>query len=444
MKIKQQLEDFRVRELLQPDFLVESGPWRMYRVTKRKLTSMQAAQVLAHAAGAAAGEVRMAGLKDRQGITVQFMALRGGREVRLREKDLRIESVGFARSELSSSASAGNAFEIIVRGLSAEELDTLRTSLPVVRESGLVHYFDDQRFGNLRYGQGWIALDLIHGKHEKALRRLLTAGSGADDERNESFKSALDRNWGDWTACREIAGKFREHHSVFTYLKSHRDDFRGAFFHVSSRLRLIHLYAFQSHIWNRAVCAYVRRVTKPAERLELLSAEGPLAFPTRPFVPEPGMQTFRLPGPRLEAVRHPVQRELLEEALAAERLVAAQFQIEGVSGFQLKGEDRPLVVHASHMRVRPPEADPLNRGLRSVRLRFELPRGAYATLVVRRLLARPWEGVAREETRGTPPFRARPPASSKRRPPGPPREPRQERAQALRPRGPRRAKKSAK
>ncbi len=444
MKIKQQLEDFRVRELLLPDFLVESGPWRVYRVSKRKLTSMQAAQVLAHAAGASAGDVRMAGLKDRQGITVQYMALRAGREVRLREKDLRIENVGFARSELSSSASAGNAFEIIVRGLSAEELDTLRTSLPVVRESGLIHYFDDQRFGNLRYGQGWIALDLIHGKHEKALRRLLTAGSGADDERNESFKSALDRNWGDWTACREIAGKFREHHSVFTYLKSHRDDFRGAFFHVSSRLRLIHLYAFQSHIWNRAVCAYVRRITKPDERLELLSAEGPLVFPKGPFVPEAGMQTFRLPGPRLEDVQHPLQRELLEEALATERLVADQFHIEGVSGFQLKGEDRPLLVRASHMRVRPPEPDSLNRGLRSVRLRFELPRGAYATLVVRRLLARPWEGVAREESRGVPPHRARSAAPKKRAPAAKPSERGHERSRPRRPRDPQRASKSAK
>ena len=44
MRIKQRLDDFRVRELLAPDFLQERGEYRVYRVTKRKLTSLEAAR----------------------------------------------------------------------------------------------------------------------------------------------------------------------------------------------------------------------------------------------------------------------------------------------------------------------------------------------------------------------------------------------------------------
>jgi tRNA pseudouridine13 synthase len=388
-RIKQRSEDFRVRELLGEGVLGGEGRWRVYQVIKRRLTSIEAAERLADLAGVQAGEVSMAGMKDRQGITVQHMAVEAGRQVTWRSDDLRIESVGFARDALSPKDSAGNSFEIVVRGLERGEIDRLRANLPLVRELGVVNYFDDQRFGNLRHGQGWIALDLMRGEHEAALKALLCATSRHDDQKHAAFKAALARTWGDWGACRDVAGRFGAHHSVFEHLKRSPHDFAGAFAHISTRLRLIHLYAFQSHVWNRAVAAWVRERSAPAERLVAEGLEGPLVFPAARIAPEPAWNgSFRLPGPRLEDVSDPAQRALLEDSLAAERLVPASFSVEGVSGFQLKGEDRALFVVPRHLRVRPSDPDPLNRGLRLVKLRFELPRGAYATLVVKRLLVR--------------------------------------------------------
>lgn len=388
-RIKQRSEDFRVRELLEDGVLGGEGRWRVYQVIKRRLTSIEAAERLADLAGAQAGAVSMAGLKDRQGITVQHMALEGGRQVSWRGDDLRIESVGFAREPLVPQASTGNAFEIVVRGLDRAEIDRLRANLPLVRELGVVNYFDDQRFGNLRHGQGWIALQLLRGEQEAALKALLAAPSPHDDRKHAAFKAALTRTWGDWGACRDVAGRFGAHHSVFEHLKRSPDDFAGAFAHVSTRLRLIHLYALQSHLWNRAVAAWVRERTAPDGRVITEGLEGPLVFPAQRIALDPAWNgTFRLPGPRLGDVSDPVQRALLEDSLASERLVAAAFSVEGVSGFQLKGEDRALFVVPRHLRVRPSEEDALNRGLRLVKLRFELPRGSYATLVVKRLLVR--------------------------------------------------------
>ena len=83
MKLKQRVGDFRVRELLRRDYLAQDGEHRVYRVTKRKLTSDEAARALAQEAGVDAAEVQLAGLKDRQGLTVQYMSLARGREVHL-------------------------------------------------------------------------------------------------------------------------------------------------------------------------------------------------------------------------------------------------------------------------------------------------------------------------------------------------------------------------
>lgn len=388
MKIKQRLEDFRVRELLRPDYVVASGEWRVYRVTKKKLTSLDAAAALAREAGVPAGDVSMAGFKDRQGVTVQHMALHRGREVLVAERDLKIESIGFAESELSSRDSDGNAFELVVRGLDGNDLSTLRANITTVREHGVLNYFDEQRFGNLRHGQGWIALELLHGRQEQALRQLVASPSVADDPQSKAFKTALNHAWGDWAECRDVAGRFGQHHSVFEHLKKNPGDFAGAFFHVASRVRLIHLYAYQSHLWNRAVANLVRARTERAERVVVESEEGPLVYPLeRAKLADLGGR-FRLPGPRLEDVTNADQRRALEEVLSRDQVAAADFDIRGVSGFQLKGEDRELWVTPAHLRVRPAEPDQENPPFSAVKLRFELPRGAYATLVVRRLLAR--------------------------------------------------------
>ncbi|HVQ23822.1 MAG TPA: tRNA pseudouridine(13) synthase TruD, partial [Planctomycetota bacterium] len=102
MKLKQRVGDFRVRELLRRDYLAPEGEHRVYRVTKRKLDSEEAARALASEAGVEHGEVRIAGLKDRQGLTIQYMSLARGREVHLQTSELRVEPVGFAHTPLES------------------------------------------------------------------------------------------------------------------------------------------------------------------------------------------------------------------------------------------------------------------------------------------------------------------------------------------------------
>lgn len=382
--IKLKPQDFRVKELLDPEYLRPSGKHRVYRVKKRKRTSLEAASVLADLVGVPASEVGMAGLKDRQAVTLQYMSVPSRREVHFNESDLVIEPAGFASEPLSSAHSLGNGFEITVRGIRPRELSELGAHIEAVREHGVVNYFGDQRFGNLRFGQGWIARDLVQGNHERALKNLICSVSEQDDEIHARFKHAFSRAWGEWRECREIAGKFGSFHSVFEHLARTPDDFAGAFTFVSSRLRLIHLYAWQSHLWNRTVANYVREVTPKKELLWVDALEGRLAFAKGTLPVDPAMgNNWRLPGPRLEDVTAPRVRELYKAALELEGVAPEQFSIEGVSGFQLKGEDRDLLIRPRKLKAEPDGFD--REGLPKHRVCFELPRGSYATMVLARL-----------------------------------------------------------
>jgi len=415
VKLKHRVGDFLVRELLAPGYLVERGDYRVYRVTKRKLTTPEAIEVLAREAGVQPADVGIAGFKDRQGVTIQYMSVAGGKPVSLHSQELKIDAAGFALEELTGDASRGNSFELNVRDLTRADLKRLRERLPVVRAHGLINYFDDQRFGNLTYRQGWIAKELMLGNNEGALRRLLTATGPHEHDRYLRFKRELDRSWGDWRTCRDLAGKYGSHHSVFEHLGKNPEDFAGAFQFISSRMRLIHLYAWQSHLWNRAVADLARAHLPVEQRILVDCEEGVLVHHAGALPPSLAEHaSFRLPGEGLEDVTDPEERDLLEDALAHERMVPDQLRIEHVSGFRMKGEDRPLFVIPQHMRVRPPEEDPTSRGMSSVRIRFELPRGSYATLVVKRLVARSPEELEKERSRRAAATGARGPAGAEK------------------------------
>ena len=390
MKLKTRPGDFRVRELLRPDVLGEKGEHRVYRVTKRKLTSPEAARELARAAGVEVGDVSMAGLKDRQGITIQHMSIPGGAQVAIEDPELRIDYVGRSEDPISSEHSDGNAFEICVRDLDRSQLEYLRRNLEVVRRYGVPNYFDEQRFGNLAFNQGWVARELMLGRAEQALRQLLVGEGEYEREESLRFKRGLTERWGNFEACRDLAQKAGQHRSIFEHLVDHPGDFRGAFRYVASRVRLIHLYAYQSHLWNRAVTERLRGGLSVERRLVVDSVEGPLVCHGEELPEGVSLEdTFRLPAAGLEDVADKTQRDLLSDVLASEGLAEGQFEVQGVEGFALKGEDRPMFCVPRHLRVRPAEEDREYRGSHMVKLRFELPRGAYATLVVRRLLAQP-------------------------------------------------------
>jgi len=394
VKLKVRPTDFKVTERLLPEVLESSGPHRLYRVRKEKLTSMEAATELANLVGVTPADISMAGLKDRQGVTTQYMSIERGPSVSVQQRALGIQTVGWTAAPLDSSASIGNEFGIVVRDLDGADCDRVRDALDPVREHGLPNYFDEQRFGNVRHGQGWIVLDLVQGDVSGALQRLIASPSPYEPPAKRGLKDALWRSWGNWSACRSIAGKLGRYHSVFEHLKRYGDDFAGAFGRVGTRERLIHLYAFQSHLWNRALALWIDEHC--ADRFGLPGIEGRLSLPKGELpLPAHWHESLVLPGERLDGVEDPEQRALFERVLEGMELRPEDLQLPDVPGFQLKPEPRPVIVRPMDLRVRPAEQDNEFRGRKMLRLSFGLPRGAYATMVLRRLVGPESRGVER-------------------------------------------------
>lgn len=413
MKIKQRPEDFVVREgyRFQPE---AQGPVWVYRMDKQKVSTLQALERIAKDFAVRRRDLSVCGLKDKQGRTEQLVGVLGGAlgesEV-LQSGDLRLKLIGRTAQPLSSGNISANRFEVTVRDLSPAEAARVPESVAEVQRVGVVNYFDSQRFGFLKHGQGFIAKDLLRGRWEAALKAYLATPSELDRSDDAKVKAFWRDHWGEWQLrAPQEAGK--RYAPLLRRLREDPKDFRGAFLHIDRRIRTMALFELQSFVWNEGVKRYLAACIPGAEMIGLRYQAGALTFPralSRELRDALWSRTFPLLAPD-STFDDPLLRESALGALRAQGLELRDLQVPDTRQLFFKHEERPLFVVPGRLRVNEPRPDELNRGRLKVNLSFTLPPGAYATLVVRRTLwyaleagrevppGRPW-GKPAEEAR---------------------------------------------
>ncbi|MGZ6126499.1 MAG: tRNA pseudouridine(13) synthase TruD [Myxococcales bacterium] len=401
MKIKQRPEDFVVREgyRFEPE---REGPVWVYRMDKQKVSTLQALERISKDFAVRRRDLSVCGLKDKQGRTEQLVGVLGGAlgdsEV-VQSGDLRLKLIGRAAQPLSSANISANRFEVTVRDLSAAEAARVPESVAEVQRVGVVNYFDSQRFGFLKHGQGFIAKELVRGRWEAALKAFLATPSELDRSDDAKVKAFWRDHWGEWQLrAPQDAGK--RYAPVLRRLREDPTDFRGAFLHIDRRIRTMALFELQSYVWNEGVKRYLAACIPAAELIGLRYQAGALMFPralSRELRDRLWPKTFPLLAPE-STFTDPLVRDCALGALRAQGLTLADLRVPETPNLFFRHEERPLFVVPGKLRVNQPRSDELNRGRMKVNLSFTLPPGAYASLVVRRLM-----GFALESARSQTP-----------------------------------------
>ena len=110
-----------------------------------------------------------------------------------------------------------------------------------------------------------------------------------------------------------------------------------------------------------------------------------MSFPAAEHLPAPWRE-LSLPMFAPTTTFHQPWAEVAEEVIAAEGISLADLRIPGLRRPAFGEAPRPLIVAAGSFTISSPEPDEMGRPNRLKRtLRFELPRGAYATVVLRAL-----------------------------------------------------------
>lgn len=386
MKLKQKPEDFTVTESWRFD---ESprGEWRVYAMDKQKLSTFEAIERIARAFDLPRTRFSFCGLKDKQGRTRQLIAVRGA-DVDMQAPDLRLKFLGRTRAPLSAANTTSNRFGVTIRALTREQTAQLPAAVADVNRLGVINYFDSQRFGSLKHGQGFIAKRLIEGDFEGALHSYLATPSMLDKTYDAKIKAFWRDHWGDWKLRCTIPGAER-YEPLLRVLRRDPEDFLGAFLRIDPKYRALLVFTYQSYLWNESVRRYLMALLPGQSLIALDYQAGKLLFPremTREQLEDLHRTAFPLLAPETK-IADPRIKRAVDWVLGRERLTLGALRIPGTDQIFFRHEERPIAIHPGHLLLGPARPDELNAGLQKIYLAFTLPPGAYATLTVRRLFS---------------------------------------------------------
>lgn len=414
MTLRRTPDDFLVEEQPTPEYLggllaapSAAAALAVYRLEKSQLTTPHAAQLLAAALKVRNNAVEYAGLKDKHARTAQLVTVG---TATLADAALLPDScsgpkwsarrIGWSAKAIDASAIAANRFRIVVRDVRAEQDAAMRfraSLLSTGRGSlSVVNYFGAQRFGSARHGEGWIARELIAGRFENALRLAIATPSRKDTGVTRTFTRMLAAGWGEaggWARLARELPRCPEKKAIerLAFMASRRTDpidergFREAFVALPYFLQQLYVEAYQSHLWNETARRLISRTVPTSAVLKADDDFGQMLFPAFAAAYQ-GLRELTLPLVAPDTKPVDPWKTDLEAVLAEEHLALPDLKIPGLRRPFFGEAMRPLFVEAQNFSLGPAEPDELSRSkARKVTVSFELPRGAYATVVLRAL-----------------------------------------------------------
>ncbi|MBX9677645.1 MAG: tRNA pseudouridine(13) synthase TruD [Gemmataceae bacterium] len=385
MKVKQHPDDFVVNEKTHvvPD---QAGAFAFYRLEKTGWTTPDALSVVRRRWNIVPQRLSYGGLKDRHAQTTQHFTIWRGPQRQLSQKGIRVEYLGQIEQPFDSRDIAANGFRLTLRNLSDEQSATAIQALPELKDYGVPNYFDDQRFGSVGGENDFVAKHMVLGNFETALKTALTAPYAFDRAEQKKEKAILREHWGDWPRCKEQLPRSHAR-SLTDYLVSHPADFRGAIARMRPELRGLYLSAYQSHLWNRMLALWLRE-TIPADRLvEVGLRLGDLPMHRGLTAEQIDMlRDTQLPLPTARQRWNDLdpRRQVYDQALQEDGISQDQLKIRGLRDlFFSKGER--AVLNLPRDLTWEFADDDAHAGRKKLILSFELNRGSYATLLIKRL-----------------------------------------------------------
>jgi tRNA pseudouridine13 synthase len=380
--IKETPEDFLVAEI--PLYPAEgAGEHTFAAIEKRGVTTLEALRRIARALDIPERDIGYAGMKDAKGVTRQTFSIPRHTPERLLALELpgiKVLSATRHRNKLKLGHLAGNRFRIRIRGVEAGAPARVEQVLALLEERGVPNYFGSQRYG-AQGNSHLIGRALLRQDYHEAIDAIMGNPAQVRDERWQAAIAAYRR--GDPAESLLLfPGHCRTEREILQRLVKRPDAWEKAFHAVHPRLKTLYLAAFQSTLFDRILdkrldafdrvmtgdlawkhdngaCFLVEDADREAERAQRfeISPSGPL-FGCK----------IKLPAGQ------PLAME--EEALQAEGLTPTDFDLPG--GLRLEGERRPMRVQLG--------APDMQSDVDGVVLEFSLPKGAYATSVLREIM----------------------------------------------------------
>ncbi|MFB6204404.1 MAG: tRNA pseudouridine(13) synthase TruD [Candidatus Nanohaloarchaea archaeon] len=358
--IKEQVNDFIVRELASHD--TGEGDHLVVKLRKQNMTTMDAVNKLSNMLHISRDRIGYAGNKDKRAITEQYISVQGVTPEDIRgiyTDEFDLEVVG-ENGYIGLGDLSANRFEIVVRDLELPVEEIRNRALKVVDEldGKFPNYFGGQRFGSPRPITHQVGRLILQGDYEEAVWTYIA--KPYEDE-YKSIRKVREELW----ETREVEGaaekfpeKNRYEKTLLYHLTKNPGDYQGAIKRLPEGLQKLFIHAYQSWIYNRV--------------LSQLISEG--WYEEEYEIPLVGYKT-ELKDNRPE--------NLIEEYIEEEGVSQEDFRLQDFPELRSEGSYRRAFADFRNFEILEIDEDELNMTKNKMRVKFDLPKGSYATVFLR-------------------------------------------------------------
>jgi len=375
--IKGEPEDFIVEEITPEGILLETGKshafgstpgdYTHFTLEKRNWDTMRAAKEVAKRLGSSHTRIKYAGTKDRRSISTQRMSVwktPAEKLAKVNIKDITLRDFSSSPEPVNLGNLNGNRFTINIAGVSKDAEAQVKKIIGEL-DGKAPNFYGTQRFGS-RLNNHKVGRHLLRGDFRGAVMEYL-CGTGNEPEDATAARERLRDSSDFKAALKEFPDYLGFEKSVLNRLVREPTDFAGAFRELPKKLRLMFVHSVQGYVFNLALSEYLEKgdLAGIPEKLSLVG------YATTPD-------------------------KVTEGVLAKEGLTLQEFKIPSMPEMSLEGEFRDALVPFQGFEILGLTEIPRDKGCDSkegfnggdsnIKMRFSLPPGAYATVLLGELI----------------------------------------------------------
>ncbi len=361
--IKEQVDDFVVKELGSHDAR-EEGDHLIVKLRKQNMTTMDAIDKLSKMLHISRNRIGYAGNKDKRAVTEQYISIQGVEKEEVRNvytDEFDIEVVG-KNGKIGLGNLKANRFNITIRDLKLPIEDIRDRSLNIVNDldGKMPNYFGPQRFGSSRPITHQVGRLILQGDYKEAVWTYIAKPY---DEEYKSIRKVREELW----ETREVEGaaerfpeKFRYEKTLLYHLTKNPGDYQGAIKRLPEGLQTLFVHAYQSWIFNKTLS-------------KLLEEDW---YDEEYEVPLVGYKT---------EFNDSKQDQVMQEIMEEEGIERDDFRTSDIPELRSEGSLRRAFADFRNFEIVEVEEDDLNMAKNKMTVRFDLPKGCYATTFLREI-----------------------------------------------------------
>jgi tRNA pseudouridine13 synthase len=403
----------RILTITEPKYPETKGPrtskisYTLFDIVKRNEDTILAAQKIAHKFNLDPNYLSWAGLKDNRAITVQRMTIKGDFRKKLSETNFDtffIKNIHYSKKPIKLGDLWGNKFQIILRNISnldKNELDAITADFKSqIAQKGFPNYYGLQRFGSIRPNSFLVGKYMFLMEYKKAVEEFLYSTYPSEHEIVKICRKQLRDTQDFQKAYSDFPEGLYYERLMIKHLMYKSEDYFGALKRIPRPLLNLLMSSYQSYLFNMAVSERMEQIgnlTEPKRNdiISLLLGENGLKTPVRytyqkwkkPYLRKVlEMDCARILCPILgydTKLKDNYFKRTYSRILRKESFKLEYFKNgKELKSYDFRGSFRATIVKPRDLQVLPHYKNKLNP---IIEMRFSLPKGTYATMLIREL-----------------------------------------------------------